>query len=57
MSLIGFAWDWYARNRDAITAIGALFGGGILAWGALQQPAFSPRRSGRTPAFDPALER
>ncbi|MDB5400462.1 MAG: hypothetical protein JWQ55_2480, partial [Rhodopila sp.] len=43
MSLVAVAWDWFARNRDALTAVGALFGGGILAWGALQQPAFASR--------------
>ena len=44
MSLVAVAWDWYARNRETLTAIGAMIGGGLLAWGALQQPAFAPRR-------------
>src|SRR3984885_950673 len=44
MSPLGAAWDWYARNREALTAAGALLGGGLLAWGVLQQPAFASRR-------------
>ena len=44
MSLLAVAWDWYARNREALTAAGAMLGGGLLAWGALQQPAFAPHR-------------
>ncbi|MEA2738700.1 MAG: hypothetical protein QOH05_2007, partial [Acetobacteraceae bacterium] len=44
MSLVAAAWDWYARNREVLTAVGALVGGGLLTWGALQQPAFASHR-------------
>ena len=44
MSFVGVAWDWYARNREVLTALGALLGGGLLTWGALQQPAFAACR-------------
>ena len=44
MSFVGVAWDWYARNREVLTAVGALLGGGLLTWGALQQPAFAALR-------------
>ena len=46
MSLLAVAWDWYSRNREAFAAAAALTGGGLLAWGALQQPAFTSRRPG-----------
>ena len=54
MSLVALACDWYARNRETLTAVDALLGGGLLTWGALrQQPLRLPRRN-RSRRSDPA---
>ena len=41
---IANAWDWYIKNRENRTPIGAFLGGLLIAGAALRQAAFASRR-------------
>lgn len=38
------SWEWYKANIPNLTPIGALIGGGLLAWAAVRQAGIANRR-------------